>query len=138
MGKARIVFCLVVLCIVGCSTKPSGGKKYESKIEISAQEMRAAKERVGNDSMSNVDLILSVLQGVPAFPLGTKAQDIMSELTKSGFSITHESPNTLLVYGKHNAQGNAYIENVDQFRYTFENTLLVSGPNRVQAEANNE
>ncbi|WP_133470043.1 hypothetical protein [Paraglaciecola marina] len=132
MRKLLISILLITFILTGCSTIIE--KDSEEVIEISAEEFDAARVRFKNNSVSNEDLLMSVMQSVPVLPLGVSFETVRSELIKKNLYVIEESDDAILIKGNADIFSDIDVEvnsPINVFKYTFNNSLLTSGPNVV-------
>ena len=133
MHKLLISIFLLTFILTGCSTIIE--EDNVEVIEISAEEFDAARIRLKNNSVSNNDLLMAVMQSVPILPLGVSAETVKLELIKKKLHIVEELDCAILIKGNADIFSGIDVEvdsPINVFKYTFKNSLLTSGPNVVE------
>ena len=133
MYKSLTIFFLIIIILTGCSSVEVVNN--EEVIHISEEEFDAARVRFKNDSLSNNDFLMAVIQSVPILPLGTNIKQVKLELNSTEFRELTELEGTILIKGKNSISSDSHnieIEQVNIFIYTFKDSLLTSGPNVIK------
>ena len=132
-----------VLFLSACAIQPEPSNDPDSEDDtvttsftLPKEHFDAKRRNVGNNSLSDFDILWAQMQGVPIPTIGADKNILIAYLEQQGFSIVYANDTEIVVTGrtKHITKEGVEIEfeQASEFSYTFEGNRLISGPNLKQ------